>query len=183
MTTKPVYHPWISENSKPWTPILTLEASDNDDSEKKLLTFTIMTERRLTQIYDANSLSFRSMNVISKLTKRLREATLWIPPLHFMSEQILTPVRKAAEDGLRICLWGQLPCEKRLTVEVFVDRGWGHRFTMIRLWVWLIQRPRKWPRLTLQLKRWIAMAAIRKKLLQPTKMYSSRAAFLTSKVL
>ena len=37
MTTKPVYHPWISENSKPWTPILTLEASDNDDSEKKLL--------------------------------------------------------------------------------------------------------------------------------------------------
>ena len=42
MTTKPVYHPWISENSKPWTPILTLEASDNDDSEKKLLTFTII---------------------------------------------------------------------------------------------------------------------------------------------
>jgi hypothetical protein len=42
MTTKPVYHPRISENSKPWTPILTLEASDNDDSEKKLLTFTII---------------------------------------------------------------------------------------------------------------------------------------------
>ena len=128
-----------------------------------------------------NSLSFRSMNVISKLTKRLREATLWIPPLHFTSEQILTLVPKAAEAGLRICLWGQLRCEKRLIVEVSVDRGWGHHFIMTRLWVWLIRRPRKWPRLTLQLKRWTAMAAIRKKLLQSTKMYSK--AFLTSKVL
>ena len=42
MTEKPVYHPSISENSKPWTPILTLKATDKDDAEKKLLTFTII---------------------------------------------------------------------------------------------------------------------------------------------
>ena len=42
MTEKPVYHPWISENSKPWTPIVQLEASDNDASEDQMITFEII---------------------------------------------------------------------------------------------------------------------------------------------
>ena len=42
MTIKPVYHVEVRENSKPWTPIVQLEASDNDASEDQMITFEII---------------------------------------------------------------------------------------------------------------------------------------------
>lgn len=48
MTSTPVYHPSIGENSKPWTPILKLEAEDADDDDKeKLITFEIISGKDL----------------------------------------------------------------------------------------------------------------------------------------
>lgn len=41
LTIEPVYTPSIAENSKPWTPIVTLEAEDGDDDES-LITYEIV---------------------------------------------------------------------------------------------------------------------------------------------